>query len=245
MAQASTTAEEAYLNIAGRQSTYSTQDVPLGTNSAFVCPHCDIFSDHLWGVVTTLIPYPAQNSIGQARQFSMHTTGILASAVCQACKKEVIFFDGKVVIPATSMAPHPTADMPNVVLEDFEEARQIVTASPRGASALLRLVIQKLLPVLGATKSGIDAAIAELVENKVIDTQLQQALDTVRVIGNEAVHPGELDLKDDAAIAIMLFRLVNFIVERAITQPKQFAELYQGLPTKKLEGIVNRDKQKS
>jgi predicted RNA-binding Zn-ribbon protein involved in translation (DUF1610 family) len=236
------TAEQAYAAIAGEHHSFPDRILPLAVNSPFVCPHCGVFADHMWGVVSLVTPYPTENSVMQSRSFFMATTGVLASAVCQSCGKEVIFFDGKVIVPATSSAPQPVDDMPTIVLPDFEEARSIVSQSPRGASALLRLVIQKLMPILGATKSKIDAAIAELVANNVIDTQLQQALDTVRVIGNDAVHPGELDLKDDAATAIMLFRLVNFIVERAITQPKEFAALYQGLPSAKLEGIANRDK---
>lgn len=243
--QGQLTAEEAYAAIVGPQSHGSKYNVPLAVNSPFVCPHCDVFADHIWGVVTLVTPYPEANSVMQSRQFYTASTGVLSAAACRSCGKEVIFFDGKVIVPAISQAPQAAEDMPAIVLPDFEEARLVLSVSPRGASALLRLVIQKLLPVLGATKGTIDASIAELVENQTIDVRLQQALDTVRVIGNEAVHPGELDLKDDAATATMLFRLVNFIVDRAITQPKQFADMYNGLPPGKLAGITNRDKGKA
>jgi len=135
--------------------------------------------------------------------------------------------------------------MPEEVLEDYEEARQILSKSPRGAAALLRLVIQKLCPFLGATKPDINGAIGELVSAGKITPALQQALDTVRVIGNEAVHPGTLDLSDDLDTATALFGLINFIVEKAITEPKQIGQLYQSLPAGKLAGIAQRDNLKS
>lgn len=135
----------------------------------------------------------------------------------------------------------PTTDMPEEVYSDFMEARSVLGASPRGAAALLRLVIQKLCPILGATEKDINKAIGQLVKDNKITPALQQALDTVRVIGNEAVHPGIIDLKDDAATATKLFRIVNFIVEKGITEPKQIAEIYGSLPPGKLEGIARRD----
>ena len=38
---------------------------------------------------------------------------------------------------------------------------------------------------------------------------MQQALDIVRVTGNQAVHPGHIDLSDDRATAEKPFVLVN------------------------------------
>jgi hypothetical protein len=70
---------------------------------------------------------------------------------------------------------------------------------------------------------------------------VQKALDTVRVIGNEAVHPGEMDLKDDGAIVGQLFVLLNAIANDMITQPRLRDELYSKLPANKLAGIAARD----
>lgn len=135
--------------------------------------------------------------------------------------------------------------MPAEIVSDYLEAGQILSRSPRGAAALLRLAIQKLCPLLGATKKDINAAIGELVSQGTITTSIQQALDSVRVIGNEAVHPGQMDLKDDADTAASLFRLLNFIVEKAITEPKQVASIFAGLPPSKLAAIAERDAQKA
>ena len=46
----------------------------------------------------------------------------------------------------------------------------------------------------------INADIAALVQDGLTE-RVQKALDTVRVIGNKAVHPGTLDFRDEPAIA--------------------------------------------
>lgn len=162
-------------------------------------------------------------------------------ARCSACEGESVFADGRVIYPDTVDAPIAADDMPDDILPDFQEARRIYAISPRGAAALLRLVIQKLCPLIGATSKDINGAIGELVAKGTIPPAVQQALDSVRVIGNEAVHPGTMDLKDDHETAKSLFGLINFIVEKAIKEPKQIAEIYSGLPANKLAGIAQRD----
>ena len=63
--------------------------------------------------------------------------------------------------------------------------------------------------------------------------QSTQALDTVRVIGNDAVHPGQIDLRDDRDTAIQLFELVNFIADQTITRKNRVASMYAKLPQAK------------
>lgn len=70
---------------------------------------------------------------------------------------------------------------------------------------------------------------------------IQQALDICRVVGNNAVHPGELDIKDTPEIAQQLFKMINFIVEDRITKPKEVQELFAQLPSGAVEAIAKRD----
>ena len=70
-------------------------------------------------------------------------------------------------------------------------------------------------------------------------------LDTLRVFGNSAVHPGELDLKDDRSTAEKLFSLVNMIVDVMISQPKIISDLYGKLGNGQIDSIDRRDIQKS
>jgi len=66
-------------------------------------------------------------------------------------------------------------------------------------------------------------------------------MDTLRVVGNESVHPGELDVRDDPVLANGLFRLVNIIAEKLISEKKEIDQLYSTLPAAKLDGIAKRD----
>jgi hypothetical protein len=143
--------------------------------------------------------------------------------------------------PDVSTAPFPNADLDQSIIDDYNEARSILNKSPRGAAALLRLCIQKLCKQLGESGDNINADIASLVK-KGLSPTIQQALDSVRVIGNEAVHPGEMDLKDDRDTALKLFALINLIAQRMLTEPREVNELFTMLPESKLKGIENRDR---
>ncbi len=131
--------------------------------------------------------------------------------------------------------------MPADVTKDYDEAREILLSSPRSAAALLRLCVQKLCIVLGEKGDNINEDIGSLV-TKGLSPHVQRALDIVRVVGNEQVHPGTLDVRDNLEIALKLFALVNFIVDDQISKPKVIAELYTQIPTPKLKSIENRDK---
>ncbi|MGO4699790.1 DUF4145 domain-containing protein [Dyella sp. 2RAB6] len=159
---------------------------------------------------------------------------------CHRCDQIAIWVYDKLIYPSKQAAVVPNADLDPEIQDDFNEARQIVHLSPRGAAALLRLALQKLCAQLGEPNKKIDTAIANLVARG-LDPTLQKALDSVRVIGNEAVHPGELDLRDDKETALLLFDLLNLIAEQMLTRPKAVQGLYDRIPQAKRDGIDARD----
>jgi hypothetical protein len=146
-----------------------------------------------------------------------------------------------VLYPPLRVGIEPNVDLPPDILRDYDEARSILDASPRGAAALLRLAIQKLCAHLGEAGKNINDDIASLVK-KGLDKRVQQALDIVRVVGNDAVHPGQIDLRDDRDAATKLFGLVNLIAEKMITEPKHVEALYGSLPEVKRQAIEKRDR---
>jgi hypothetical protein len=133
----------------------------------------------------------------------------------------------------------PNPDLSDDIQQDYQEARAIVGRSPRGAAALLRLCIQKICRQLGEPGKNINDDIGALVK-KGLPRRIQQALDIVRVVGNDAVHPGQIDI-DNEETAKTLFRLVNVIADRMISEELQINEIYQLLPRDKLHQIEKRD----
>jgi hypothetical protein len=159
---------------------------------------------------------------------------------CYNCKELSVWVHDQIVYPNTKIDIKPNNDLPDHIRKLFDEAREIVNLSPKGSAAILRLCIQHLCKELGESGNKIDKDIASLV-SKGLNPLVQKALDVVRVIGNEAVHPGEINLDDNKDIAIKLFGLVNLICEQMISHPKQVEALYSGLPEDKLKGIEQRN----
>jgi hypothetical protein len=205
---------------------------PCFEGDGFSCPNCGVWAHQLW-----------YSGLGwrEGTTIGITENGRLEISICEKCDGYALWVDDKMVYPISSVAPLPSEDMPNNVKDDFLEARNIVNSSPRAAAALLRLAIQKLMPHLGKNNGKIDNDIADLVKDGMPAT-IQKALDTVRVIGNNAVHPGEIDLKDDIETAVALFGLVNMIVDAMITQPKEVEQLFGKLPKGAKEAIQKRDK---
>lgn len=160
-------------------------------------------------------------------------------SVCRACRRPTLWKHGRIFYPVTS-AVEPHAEMPSAVVSDFKEAAEIVDASPRGACALLRLCVQKLCIELGYDGKNLNADIGAMVA-KGLSVQVQRAFDVVRVTGNNAVHPLEMDLKDDRSMALTLFKLVNMIVDNQIAEPKRMEAIFSGLPKRALDAIAKRD----
>lgn len=163
---------------------------------------------------------------------------------CYTCDELSVWVGHALAWPELGDGPFPNPDLPTSVKLDFEEAAKILNLSPRGAAALLRLAIQKLCAEIGGRGKNIDQDIAALVKQG-LDVRVQRALDIVRVIGNEAVHPGQIDLRDDVQTAEKLFSLVNLIADTMISQPKHIDALYSALPQEKLDAIARRDGIKS
>jgi len=183
------------------------------------------------------LPALEQNKIGRYYYFDIFNVNV---SQCFNCSRISFWVGSGLVWPAVADAPLANPDLSDEVRLDFEEAGRILNLSPRGAAALLRLAIQKLCKELGEKGKNINDDIAALVK-KGLDVRVQQALDVVRVIGNQAVHPGQIDLRDDRSTAEQLFGLVNLIADIMITQPKHISAMFERLPENIKSEIHRRD----
>ena len=194
---------------------------------AFNCPYteCRTYAQQRWVKISAYIDFIEGISI----------------SICQKCKRYAIWIDNVIVYPIPSPAPLPAKDMPDDVKINFEEARHIVTTSPRAAAALLRLALERLLVHLKAEGRNNNEKIGNLVDRG-LPKAIQRACDAVRVIGNEAVHPGKIDFKDNEDIALALFTLMNIIVETMITESRKIDKMYDEIPESIKKSIEKRDK---
>ena len=206
-----------------------TYTPPEYDKSAFNCPICGAFAKQVW----------TEMRIHNNAESYSAGIGDPKISVCNHCSGFSIWKNKKLIFPNTGTSALPNEDMPQDVKEDYEEARTILNLSPRGAAALLRLAIQKLCKHLGGTGENINTDIGYLVKNG-LPARLQQALDSVRVIGNNAVHPGQIDLKDDVDTANKLFAFINIICDNQITQPKQINEFYTEKIPENLKGAIDK-----
>lgn len=233
--------------------------MPSRTLSAFSCPYCHVFSHQRWlqGGAFSLSAPPAANSrqvpeslagssfaptLGSTRP-GMEYTGVFGVyfSVCSHCEKVATWVADRLVSPNFSSIPPNNEDMPELVARLYREAASIVELSPRGAAAILRLALEHLCSELGDPKKKINENIAGFVSDG-LDRRTQQALDALRVIGNNAVHPGQIDISDDRETAVSLFALLNLIVEKMLSEKKRIDALYTLLPEAALEAIEKRDR---
>lgn len=211
---------------------------PIFLHKSFHCPTCGVLSEQTWskqltGYYTYIRPSGAQ----AGDNYSL--TGF-ATAKCGHCNNFSVWKDGLMVFPSTGLIDHANPDLPEEIQTLYNEARDIVNRSPRGAAALLRLGLQKLCGLLGEKGKSINDDIESLVK-KGLPIPVQQALDIIRVTGNHAVHPGTINFEDQAENAYALFGLTNFICNHFITSPKQVAAFYNKLPEKDKQNISKRD----
>ncbi len=226
-----------------------SSEVPSLGKKSYCCPYCGVLAAQYWHqAYSKFTGEDTPREVGEgAPKFGSQWTQLpgafevdnLALASCHNCKKITIWVGSKLLLPQARTTPAPNPDLPADVLSDYEEASAIADRSPRGAAALLRLCIQKLCIHLGQPGKNINSDIKALVQAG-LDARLQKALDVVRVVGNNAVHPGEIDA-DSRETAETLFSLVNLIADKMITQPKHVDEVYNSLPSGVLAAIEKRD----
>lgn len=178
-------------------------------------------------------------AIKQSMTLSLSLENVWVSQ-CYTCSLVALWRHERLMYPTEALGEEANPDMPTDVKADYEEARTILNLSPRGAAALLRLAIQKLCVHLEEPGKHINTDIGSLVA-KGLPIQIANALDIVRVIGNDAVHPGELDLRDDRDTVFGLLRIINLVIENRISQPKHLNEMYSMLSPDKTAAIEERN----
>lgn len=195
------------------------------------CPYCQVYAKQEFNCLPLARDWPSPSAVWRSR--------------CDHCSQDCYWIqtgenEGTLLVPAACGTPASNPYMPQDVLADYSEAASILKLSPRGSAALLRLSLQKLMVHLGKPGKNINDDIKTLVAEG-LPVMIQQALDYCRVVGNNAVHPGELSLNDTPEMAWIMFDMINMIVQLKIAGPKELEQLYMQLPAGAREAIEKRD----
>lgn len=225
-------------------------ETPSIEKTAFTCPHCGVLAQMHWQHLTQV--------------YTSNITYNIHIAICEVCKNHNLwqrygfsqnnkpYIKEEMIYPKISTIP-PVDDMPEKIKEIYKEASNVLGDSPRAACALLRLALQELMIFLknnyeeykNLKGKNINEDIGKLVKSG-LSPKVQQALDIVRITGNNAVHSIEvLDTNDNSQIANKLFEMLNFIVQEMITRPNEINKLFNdNIPEKAKEAIKKRDESK-
>lgn len=239
---------------------------PKFGSDKFICPHCCVASQQTWfdahtasksinGILSHKF-YDYRREIADYQQNAIESfleiveefinrimsnfiPGKFSVATCSACKEVSLWVNEEIVYPKQALVDPPNPDMDQDIKDLYIEASTIVVDSPKGATALLRLALQLLLKQLGKPGKNINNDIKELVAAG-LSPKIQRALDLLRVVGNNAVHPGQIDFGDDREIALNLFQVLNFIANELITKPKELDLLYADIVPEETQQHINK-----
>lgn len=175
--------------------------------------------------------------------YSYHIYNVDVSR-CESCNEIAIWIQDRMVHPSVGPAVFANNDMPATVKSLFVEAGAVFATSPRASAALLRLAMQLLLKELGEKGDNINSDIESLFE-KGLSPSLTKVMHSLRIIGNESVHPGQISVDDNPSIAEAMFGLLNEIVEQLITRKRVQEELWAMLPEAKRKPVEEKLKKKN
>lgn len=136
----------------------------------------------------------------------------------------------------SSIDQEPNEDLDEEIKQLFNEAKDIFDKSPKAAGALLRCILEKILREIFKekhSKSYLGTILNdENVKNK-IGKDISDACMACKIVGNESVHSSLLIfLDEDKKDVEQLFRIINLIADKFITQPKKEKNLLIGFSEK-------------
>jgi hypothetical protein len=126
---------------------------------------------------------------------------------CHNCNGFAIWVAGRLGFPID------VEKTPEFVEGDFEQAAAILNNSPREAAALMRVCIQKLVPLLKQEGKSLNDYMSSLVR-KGLEVEIRQAVEVLQVLRNETGQPTSLETQEDKEMALRFFDSLKAVLER-------------------------------
>lgn len=178
----------------GRSSPRGTMPVVPRLNlerESLKCPHCSMMVVAMW----------SEQRLGHEGRHLC----TFQHASCPACERFILRLVRVPMPTDEELDPRPEFvtlyprvarrdpiphNVPITLAEDFHEAAAVLGESPKASAALSRRCLQNLLlEKAGATKRDLYDQIQEVIDARILPSQLAEDLDVVRAIGNFAAHP--------------------------------------------------------
>ncbi len=223
---------------------------PASDKDAFNCPYCGVYAQQTKYLLCRCYQGGGSDNILTWEDFGCEDPLVedydqfAIVRQCYHCKKYSLWIAEERIFPRlekASLAPAPLPEMPEKVKKLYLEASSIADKSPAAAAILLRTALEKLCEHLGAKSENLYEAIEEIYNKKDIPEEIMEAMDAVRITGNDAAHPRTINFDDNEEIVSTLFSLLNYIVDQLIVQPQKRKDFFESLP-KKPGGNIKRHK---
>jgi hypothetical protein len=216
---------------------------PEHAKGQFHCPHCGVYAKQFWAHIEAKHIWGSSFIGRSVSPFQENLEHSWTLSKCEHCGKIAVWHEDRMIHPKNIVVEQPNSDMAADIQQDYLEAANVLSDSPRSAAAILRLALQKLCKQLGEVGKDINTDIGTLVK-KGLNPSIQKSLDALRITGNNAVHPGELNITEDVHRVVKLFSLLNFIAEKMLTEPKEIDCFYSGMPESAKDAVEKRDASK-
>ena len=208
-----------------------------------ICPHCNIAVKYQFNYSKTL---DADKEEGFGVEIKYTT--------CPNCKKIVVYllegilgadmginedeeFMQILIYPNKDGFEH-SDDVPDLYLEDYEEAIKVLPSSPKASAALSRRLLQNILrEEFNIKKRNLADEIECFIQIENIPSYIADAVDAIRNIGNFAAHPtknkntGEIVTVEDGE-AEWLIEVNEQLFDFLFVQPKKLEKRRKDLNLK-------------
>lgn len=237
---------------------------PARGRDAFRCPRCDAFAHQGWSELQiprederdtwaenffdTSEPIPASKAatvpgtlpnVWGIEGAPVHRPkGSWAAAQCGRCGNYSVWRDDQLVFPHGGGGPAPHPEMSAGAKALYEEARSVVTLSPRAGAALARATLERVIRDLDPDAGKIDLASRIDRIRPQVSLPLGKMLTVIRHAGNKSLHvedePDEVIVlildPQQTEIVDLIFESINGLVEELVARPRFIDEVYSRVP---------------
>jgi hypothetical protein len=129
---------------------------------------------------------------------------------CHSCNGFSLWVSGLLMFPTK------IDKKPEFVEEDIDEAAAVLKKFPRGATALMRVCIQKLVPLLEDSGKDQSQRIDSLVR-KGLEMEIEQSTEVLRVLRGDSAQLNPLESQADRETALRFLDSLKAVLERRMS----------------------------